>query len=46
MVVSLEEFWWFDELGWLGFVEEAVGGVCEHGFDDWYGHAGDACDFL
>ena len=46
MVVSLEEFWWFDELGWLGFVEGAVGWVSEYGFDDWDAHVGDACDFL
>ena len=30
MVVSLEEFWWFDELGWLWFVEGAVGWVGEY----------------
>ena len=29
MVVSLEEFWWFDEFGWLWFVEGAVGWVGE-----------------
>lgn len=28
-VVSLEEFGWFDELGWLWFVEGAVGWVGE-----------------
>ena len=30
MMVSLEEFGWFDELGWLGFVEGAVGWVGEY----------------
>ena len=29
-VVSLEEFGWFDELGWLWFVEGAVGWVGEY----------------
>ena len=29
-VVSLEEFWWFDELGWLWFAERGVGWVGEY----------------
>ena len=29
-VCSLEEFGWFDELGWLGFVEGAVCWVGEY----------------